>query len=114
MDIPTPGTTAFDDDGFLLDPENWSETLARNIAQADGIGPLGAAHLAVIHTLRQQHGHCGGIPCLRHVCRLNDLNDHCVTELFTPASHPPEDHSARELWRISGLPNPGEEVRSYW
>lgn len=50
-------TPEFDKEGFLINLDQWNESLAANIAQGEGI-TLTDEHLAIIHTLRdfyQQH-----------------------------------------------------------
>ncbi len=97
-------TLDFDQDGFLTDPKQWNETIAKEIAQKDGLGQLNQAHFSIIQYLREHHLKYGSLPVMKHVCRVNHLGEHCVTELF---------HSPREAWRVSGLPNPGEEAKTY-
>ncbi|MBS4097706.1 MAG: TusE/DsrC/DsvC family sulfur relay protein [Sulfuricella sp.] len=94
----------FDADGFLDDPTAWSRELAQQLATEDGIGPLGDAHWAVIDELRAHYLDYGALPPGSHVCRVNRLDTQCVPGLFA---------NMREAWRIAGLPNPGEEAKSY-
>ncbi len=95
----------FDDDGFLRNPEDWNEDLAIRIARHDGIGDLNEDHWHIIRYLRAHFMANHTIPVMRHVCRVNHLDDHCVPRLF--------GKSTREAWRIAGLPDPGEEAKSY-
>ena len=92
----------FDEDGFLLDPAAWNKELARELAAADGIGELGADHWAVIEELREHYLKCGAIAA--HVCKTHKLDPMCMHQLF---------RTPKEAWRIAGLPNPGEEAKSY-
>lgn len=94
----------FDDDGFLVDPATWSPETAREIAAADGLVRLSREHWKVICYLRDHYLRNGTLPVMHHVCRVNQLDDHCVDELF---------HGPKQAWRIAGLPNPGEEAKSY-
>lgn len=94
----------FDEDGFLADPNKWDRNIAEQIASADGIGSLSDAHWAVIQNMREHYLDHGALVPASHVCRTNELDPQCVTELF---------QNMREAWRISGLPNPGEEAKSY-
>lgn len=94
-----------DTDGFLVHPEDWNEHVADQLAQSDGIGPLTDAHWKVIRSLRKHFFATGALPPLRHVCIENHLDPHCVPALFKD--------TGREVWRIAGLPNPGEEAKTY-
>jgi dissimilatory sulfite reductase related protein len=97
-------TLLFDDDGFLANPEEWSEETAERIAQMDGLGVLNAEQRALLHSLREQYRKHGFPTAWSHICHLNGLDNECLTQIFP---------SAREAWRLAGLPNPGDEAVSY-
>ena len=99
-----PTLPPFDADGFLKDPALWTEQIATTIARLDGIQALTDTHFRVIDYLRDHYLHYGTLPVMRHVCLTLQQDRHCVDELF---------RSPREAWRIAGLPNPGEEAKSY-
>lgn len=94
-----------DADGFLLHPEQWNELIAAELAEHDGLGPLTDAHWSVLHSLRRHYLATGGIPALHHVCQENALDPHCIARLFRD--------NGRTAWRLAGLPNPGEEAKTY-
>jgi len=100
----TSGTAIFDSDGFLIDPAMWSESLADQVAQNDGLGRLSEPQLALLHTLRHEYARHGSVTALSHICHLNGQNADCMQHLFP---------GAREAWRVAGLPNPGEEAKAY-
>jgi len=95
----------FDPDGFLLDPDAWDETVASEIARRDGLGELTPGHWRVIRCLREDYERLHAPMTMRHICHEQNLDPHCVQDLF--GSNP------KELWRIAGLPNPGEEAKTY-
>ncbi|HHZ88697.1 MAG TPA: hypothetical protein EYN26_05230 [Chromatiales bacterium] len=97
-------TQVFDKDGFFLDPQAWTPELASDIAAYDGIFLLTPKHWSIIDYMRDHYLKTGSLTVMSHVCRINDLGPHCVNDLF---------HNRKEAWRISGLPNPGEEAKSY-
>jgi dissimilatory sulfite reductase related protein len=102
---PTDDLPDFDSEGFLRNPHQWSERLARKIARHDGLAELTHSHWGVIHSLREHFDKFGAAPpSFRHVSHVNHLGRHGVDALF---------HSPREAWRIAGLPDPGEEARTY-
>lgn len=94
----------FDTDGFLLDPGQWSESLAERIAQADGLGSLDELQIELLHTLRREFARHGTVTALPHVCHLVGQSADCMQRLFP---------NPRAAWRLAGLPNPGEEAKSY-
>ena len=104
--LPEAGiiAVAFDEDGFFLDPDHWNEGLAEELALAAEIGPLTQQHWQTIHYIRERYLRSGGMPLMRHVCRHLGLRPHAVKGLFG---------GCRQLWRIAGLPNPGEEAKAY-
>ena len=102
--VAKPAYVCFDEDGFLLEPLNWTEDTAAMIAEIDGVGPLRAGHWRVISFLRDRYLRLGAIPPVRIICRHSTLSKEEIKTLFG---------SCLEIWRIAGLPNPGEEARSY-
>jgi tRNA 2-thiouridine synthesizing protein E len=94
----------FDQGGYLADPEMWTPTLAEQLAQEAGIGELTAKHWEVIHFVRKRYLSIGALPVMRLVCRAAGLDPRRGHQLFS---------SCRSLWLIAGLPDPGEEARSY-
>lgn len=95
----------FDPDGFLVDGESWSEQLATDLARSSGIPQLTDDHWKVLHYLREHFFAAGTIPPVRNVCHDLSLPDHCEEKLF--------GNDLKRAWRIAGLPNPGEEAKTY-
>ena len=100
----TPGPAIFDPDGFLLDPAMWSESLANRIARNDGLDELSELQIGLLLALRREYAKHGSVTALSHVCHLTGQSADCMQHLFP---------SPREAWRLAGLPNPGEEAKSY-
>jgi TusE/DsrC/DsvC family sulfur relay protein len=94
----------FDEDGFLADPVQWDRAVAQQLADRDGIGKLSDAHWAILLELREHYLKSHALLPASHVCHVNHMDPECVTGLF---------QNMREAWRVAGLPNPGEEAKSY-
>lgn len=94
----------FDEDGYLVDVELWDEELAQAIALQEGLGDLEENHWKVVHHLRERYLALGGMPSMRRVCRATGIPKVTIYDLFG---------SCLTIWRIAGLPNPGEEVKTY-
>jgi tRNA 2-thiouridine synthesizing protein E len=94
----------FDDDGFLAEPGQWTPGLAEQLARQAGIEALGAKHWEIIRLVRERFYSIGALPVMRLVCRAAGLDPSQAHQLFS---------SCRSLWCIAGLPNPGEEAKSY-
>jgi len=95
---------SFDELGFLINSDLWTEMLAENIAQQQGIEALDEKHWRVIHHIRAKYLEVGGLPAMRLVCRAVGLSKQEVYDLFG---------GCLPVWRIAGLPDPGEEARAY-
>ena len=105
---PTPTSlipAAFDPDGFLADPSVWTHNLAAQIAEFDGLAPLTDSHWKVIQHVRERFFRVGGLPVMRLVCRATGVPRAEIRRLFG---------DCRTIWRIAGLPNPGEEAKAYF
>ena len=100
----TPVAEAFDIDGFLLDSSGWNAQLAQDLAAEVGIDRLTAKHWEVIDLVRGQFFALGQLPVMRLICRRAGVDPQGAHSLFP---------SCRALWRIAGLPNPGEEAKAY-
>lgn len=92
-----------DADGFVVDPALWSPGMARVIARQEEIR-LTPEHWAILHELRKRHLASGAIPPAFLVCRCLGLDRKAARRLFG---------SCRTVWRIAGLPYPGEEVLAH-
>lgn len=95
---------ALDEYGLLRNPDTWNEWVAREIAAQLGIQELTGSHWNVIYTLREHYAEFGVAPPVKNICRAEGKPWSWVHELFG---------SCLNAWRIAGLPNPGEEAKSY-
>ena len=68
------------------------------------VGTLTEQHWLVLHHIREKFFRLGALPNMRRVCRDTSLSRTQVHNLFG---------SCLAIWRIAGLPNPGEEARAY-
>ncbi len=62
-----------DDDGFLLDPEDWDESFANSTAENSDL-ELSEAHWVIINIIRELYSESGTVPELRTILkRLREL-----------------------------------------
>lgn len=94
----------FDTDDFFSDVLIWDQEVAERIAHADGIPALTEKHWEIIDKVRNQFFAHGTLPVMRLVCRAAGIDRHKAHTLFG---------SCKTLWRVAGLPNPGEEAKAY-
>lgn len=93
-----------DEDGLLRDFARWNEPLAELLARDSGLAALTPTHWRVIRAMRAQYARSGSAPTMHRVCRDAGVERREVNELFG---------YCLVAWRVAGLPNPGEEARSY-
>lgn len=94
-----------DEEGFLVDSGLWDKSVAGKLALMQGIEHLDSQQWNFITTLRQYYFTFHKLPPFRRVCHINHLGNNCANVLFS-------NHGI-EAWRIAGLPDPGEEAKSY-
>ncbi len=93
-----------DEEGFLVDPSLWSETLACLLTAMDGRGTLEQEHWSVIYYLREHFLSYNAMPPIPQLCHDQSMDRRRVKELFG---------GCRAAWRTAGLPNPGPEALAY-
>ena len=94
----------FDEDGFLKDPFTWDEDLAVQLAMTDGLDELTEYHWQLIGYLREHYLAHQTLPPMSYMEWLFGMQRDQGRQLFT---------GMREAWRVAGLPNPGEEAKTY-
>lgn len=88
----------FDGDGFLTNPDIWTEDVAKEIAKADGI-EMTEKHWAVVNVIRNNFIEKGNAPMVRTICKETGLKLKDIYELFPLGP-------ARGACRVAGLPKP--------
>ena len=101
---PTSALALLDEDGLVRDFSLWSEDLARALAHEEGLGDLGDRHWRLIRAMRSEYERLSGHPAMRRVCDQAGIDRSEVNTLFG---------YCLVAWRVAGLPNPGEEAKSY-
>lgn len=104
MTVGTALSIELDEYGLLKDVNAWDEHVAEELARRNGIETLAEDHWKVIRSLRDYHAKYGAAPAMHQVCRAHGKDRFWVHDLF---------HSCLNAWRVAGLPNPGEEAKSY-
>jgi TusE/DsrC/DsvC family sulfur relay protein len=102
--LRTAAIQRFDADGFLAEPELWAPSVAEDVARLEGVVELTPKHWEVIRLVRDRYHATGALPVMRLICRAAGLDPANAHRLFP---------GCRSLWRIAGLPNPGEEALAY-
>lgn len=90
-----------DDDGFLLNYEDWNEKVACALAEKEGVEELTEDRIDILKFIRTYYKKYNFFPILRAVCKNVHQPSNCLNEKFLDPV---------QAWKIAGLPNPGEEV----
>ena len=94
----------FDYNGTIIESEEWTRIVAEGLSQRIGIKEMNKEHWQVIHRLRDYYDEFGVSPSMENLCYEFKQDKQWVHRLFG---------SALNAWCIAGLPDPGEEAKSY-
>lgn len=88
------------DDGFMQEPEEWSEEVANVLARAEeGLDNLTKEHWAVINYIRQYYLEKNMAPMVRKLCKNTGFSLKYIFELFPSGP-------AKGACKLAGLPKP--------
>ncbi len=93
-----------DDEGYLVDVNDWNEKVACALAENEGAEELTEDRLEVIKFMRQYYKQYNFFPILGAVCKNVHQPKDCVREDFV---------DPLKAWKIAGLPKPSEQVISH-
>jgi tRNA 2-thiouridine synthesizing protein E len=87
------------EEGYLLDPSQWTEEIAGALAREEGIVSLSADHWRIIRFLQNEFKKNGQLPTIRKLKKSSDISIKEFYQLF------PEG-PLKKAARIAGLPKP--------
>ena len=88
-----------DADGFLTDPAQWNEEIARAIAAENGIPELTERHWLVVRFMRDRYLASGSAPSIRSLGKESGVSVKELYELFPKGP-------AKLAAKIGGIPKP--------
>ncbi len=94
---------AVDADGYLVSFDDWDESIAADLAAAEGICPLTEDKIEILKFIRGYYRKYGFFPILRAVCKNVNQPRNCMNEVFP---------NPLIAWKLAGLPHPDEPVIS--
>jgi TusE/DsrC/DsvC family sulfur relay protein len=94
---------ALDEQGYLLDSEDWNEAVADALAMREGVGKLTEDKIMALKFIREYFKRYNFFPILNAVCKQVHKPKDCVQEDFL---------NPLLAWKIAGLPKPEEPVIS--
>ncbi|MDA8037821.1 MAG: TusE/DsrC/DsvC family sulfur relay protein [Actinomycetota bacterium] len=92
-------TVEVNDEGFFVDPAQWTEEMAPEIAEAEGISQLSEDHWRVIKLMRAEYAEKGSGPSVRALGKTSGVS---VKELYQLFPKGPAKLAAK----IAGIPKP--------
>jgi tRNA 2-thiouridine synthesizing protein E len=87
------------DEGFFVDPNQWTRDIAVELAKADGIDELTAQHWTVLDFMRKEYFEKGTGPTVRVLGKTSGVS---VKDLYLLFPKGPAKMAAR----IAGIPKP--------
>ena len=84
-----------DDEGFLIDQEQWNHDVAREIAKQLDIPNLDEEQISIIEFLRDYYRKFNAFPILNYVCKHIEQPRQCPNDKFV---------DPMKAWKIAGLP----------
>ena len=99
MPLPSLEPVELDAEGFLVDPGEWTEELAVELARASGIPELTPRHWDVVNYMRTTYLETGQAPSIRSLGKQSGVPIKELYELFPKGP-------AKLAARIGGIPKP--------
>jgi tRNA 2-thiouridine synthesizing protein E len=88
-----------DEDGFIQEPDKWTEELAAAIAKTEDVPELTPDHWKVVNYLRDYYQQFGIAPMIRKLCKETGYPLKQIYEMFPSGP-------AKGACKIAGLPKP--------
>ena len=89
-----------DDDGFIQEPEKWSDAVAEDLAKEESsVQPMGDDHWKLVRYIRDYYLQYEVAPPVRMLCKKNGFTLNYVYEMFPKGP-------AAGACKVAGLPKP--------
>ena len=88
-----------DEDGFIVEPDDWSIELVSAFAKDEGVNELTENHWKVINYLRDYFKQFGIAPMIRKLCKDTGFSLKEIYEMFPSGP-------AKGACKLAGLPKP--------
>ncbi len=92
-----------DDEGYLINADDWDENLARMLAAREGVEDLDEKDINMLKFIRWYYRTFDFFPIINAICKnVHEAKD-CVNERFI---------NPLIAWKLAGLPHPEEPLVS--
>ena len=88
-----------DEDGFMQEPDAWSEAVASALATTEGVDEMSDDHWKLVKYIRNYYLEYGVAPMIRKLCKQTGFKLKYVYELFPSGP-------AKGACKVAGLPKP--------
>ncbi len=88
-----------DEDGFIQEPEKWSEAVAEDLAKTEEVEKMGKEHWSLVNYIRDYYLQFGVAPPIRMLCQKTGFDLKYIYELFPGGP-------AKGACKVAGLPKP--------
>ena len=88
-----------DEDGFIQDPNEWDEEVAKDLAETEGVSEMTEDHWKLVNYLRDYYLKNGIAPMVRKLCKETGCKLKYVYKLFPSGP-------AKGACKVAGLPKP--------
>lgn len=88
-----------DEDGFMEEPEEWTEAVARALAGTEGVDEMTEDHWKVVNYLRDYYVKFGIAPMIRKLCKETGFPLKRIYELYPSGP-------AKGACKVAGLAKP--------
>ncbi len=88
-----------DEDGFMVNPEDWNEDVAKALATTEDVADITEEHWKVINYLRDYFKQYGIAPMIRKLCKETGFPLKKIYELFPSGP-------AKGACKVAGLAKP--------
>lgn len=92
-------TLDIDEDGFIQEPEKWTQDVALALATTEGVEEMTEEHWKLVNYLREYYLEYGIAPMIRKLCKATGFKLNKVYELFPSGP-------AKGACKVAGLPKP--------
>jgi len=92
-------TISLNDEGFMSNPDEWTQEVAAEIAKGEGIEELSEDHWMIIDFCRESAADSGSAPTLRQITKGTGITTKVLFGLFPKGP-------AKKVAKISGLGKP--------
>jgi TusE/DsrC/DsvC family sulfur relay protein len=93
-----------DDEGYLINFDDWNEKVAGVLAEREGIPEITEERMDIIKFLRDYYRRYNYFPILHSVCTHLHQENKCINEQFI---------EPLKAWKIAGLPKPDDVLLTY-